>query len=61
MSRNAAQEEIKDAYFRLVPDVSADPDAEKKFKEIQKTYEVLSDSDKRAQNNRAENPTMKNK
>ena len=53
VSRNATQEEIKSAYRRLTkiyhPDVSADPDTEKKFKEIQKAYAVLSDSDKRAQ------------
>lgn len=53
VSRTATHEEIKDAYRRLAkifhPDVSADQDAEKKFKEIQKAYEVLSDPDKRVQ------------
>ena len=58
VSRNATREEIKDAYYRLAkiyhPDVSADPDAEKKSKEIHKAYEVLSDPDKRAQYDRFE-------
>jgi hypothetical protein len=54
----ATQEEIKSAYRRLTkmyhPDMSADPDTEKKFKEIQKAYQVLSDPDKRAQYDRFE-------
>lgn len=58
VSRNATQEEIKSAYRRLTkiyhPDLSADPDTEKKFKEIQKAYAVLSDPDKRAQYDRFE-------
>ena len=58
MSRNATQDEIKDAYYRLAkiyhPDVSADQDAEKKAKEIHKAYEVLSDPNKRAQCDRFE-------
>ena len=58
VSRNATQEEIKSAYRRLTkiyhPDVSTDPDTEKKFKEIQKAYVVLSDPDKRAQYDRFE-------
>ena len=45
----ATQEEIKSAYRRLTkiyhPDVGTDPDTEKKFKEIQKAYQVLSDPD----------------
>jgi hypothetical protein len=58
VSKNATREEIKDAYLRLAkichPAVSADPDAEKKAKEIHKAYEVLSDPDKRAQYDRFE-------
>jgi len=52
LSKNASTEEVKDAYRRLTkiyhPDVSADPDAEKKFKELNKAFDVLSDPDKRA-------------
>ena len=52
VSKDATQEEIKRAYYRLVriyhPDVSADPEASRKFEEIQKAYEVLSDPEKRA-------------
>ena len=58
VSKNATPEEIKSAYRRLAkiyhPDRGADPDTEKKFKEIQKAYAVLSDSDKRAQYDRFE-------
>lgn len=52
VSKDATQEEIKRAYYRLVriyhPDVSADPEARRKFEEIRKAYEVLSDPEKRA-------------
>jgi len=52
VSRDASQEEIKRAYYRLVkiyhPDVSVDPEARRKFEEIRKAYEVLSDPEKRA-------------
>ncbi len=51
VSRNATQEEIKRAYRRLArkyhPDVSKEPGAEEKFKEIQEAYEVLKDPEKR--------------
>ncbi|MDT8428353.1 MAG: DnaJ C-terminal domain-containing protein [Pseudomonadales bacterium] len=44
---------IKTAYRRLArkyhPDISKEPDAEKKFKEMAEAYEVLSDSNKRAE------------
>ena len=44
VSKDAPQEEIKRAYYRLVriyhPDVSADPEARRKFEEIRKAYEV---------------------
>ena len=52
IDRNATKEEIKKAYRRLSkkyhPDVSDDPDAAEKFKEITEAYEVLSDDKKRA-------------
>src|SRR5699024_6387255 len=45
--------EIKKAYRKLVkqyhPDVNKDADAGEKFKEVQESYEVLSDDQKRAQ------------
>ncbi|MCD6177654.1 molecular chaperone DnaJ [bacterium] len=51
--RNASQEEIKKAYRRLAhkyhPDKGGD---EKKFKEINEAYQVLSDKEKRAQYDR---------
>ncbi len=53
VSRDASQEEIKKAYRRLArdyhPDVSDDPDAEHKFKEINLAYQTLSDPAKRRQ------------
>lgn len=53
VSRGASDEEIKRAYRNLAkkyhPDVSKEPDAEQKFKEIQEAYDVLSDPVKRRQ------------
>ncbi len=52
--RNATQEEIKKAYKKLVkkwhPDLNPNnrEEAERRFKEIQEAYEVLSDPQKRA-------------
>ncbi len=50
--RNASIEDIKAAFRKLArqyhPDVSKEPDAEEKFKEINEAYGVLSDPDKRA-------------
>ena len=49
--RNASQEDIKSAFRKLArqyhPDVSKEPDAEEKFKEINEAYGVLSDPEKR--------------
>ncbi|MCK9637208.1 MAG: DnaJ domain-containing protein [Methylobacter tundripaludum] len=52
LPRNATQVEIKRAYRKLArkhhPDVSKEPDAEAKFKELGEAYEVLKDPQKRA-------------
>ncbi|WP_306060093.1 molecular chaperone DnaJ [Natronococcus wangiae] len=51
VSRDASAEEIKQAYRKKAteyhPDVSDDPDAEEKFKKIQKAKQVLTDEEKR--------------
>jgi curved DNA-binding protein len=50
--RDATPDDVKRAYRRLArkyhPDVSKEPDAEERFKELGEAYEVLKDSDKRA-------------
>ena len=52
VSRSADADEIKRAYRRLArkyhPDVSKEPDAEARFKEMKEAYEVLKDPEKRA-------------
>jgi len=52
VDRDASQDEIKRAYRKLArkyhPDVSKEPDAEERFKEIGEAYEVLKDPEKRA-------------
>ena len=52
VGRDATQDEIKRAYRRLArkyhPDVSKEPDAEARFKELGEAYEVLKDPEKRA-------------
>ncbi|ERH12101.1 MAG: DnaJ-class molecular chaperone with C-terminal Zn finger domain protein, partial [halophilic archaeon J07HB67] len=51
VSRDAGEEEIQQAYRQKAteyhPDVSDDPDAEEKFKQIKKAKEVLTDDEKR--------------
>ncbi|NIP73342.1 MAG: DnaJ domain-containing protein [Gammaproteobacteria bacterium] len=52
IERDASQDDIKRAYRRLArkyhPDVSKEPDAEARFKEVGEAYEVLKDPEKRA-------------
>ncbi|WP_374689427.1 molecular chaperone DnaJ [Promineifilum sp.] len=52
VGRTATKEDLKKQYRRLArqyhPDVSSEPDAADRFKEISEAYEVLSDDDKRA-------------
>jgi curved DNA-binding protein len=52
VDRDASQDEIKRAYKKLArkyhPDVSKDPDAETRFKEVGEAYQVLKDPEKRA-------------
>ena len=52
VARNATQDDIKHAYRKLArkyhPDVSKDPEAEARFKEIGEAYAVLKDPEKRA-------------
>ena len=51
VERDADPEEIKRSYRRLArkyhPDVSDEPQAEERFKEVQEAYEVLKDPEKR--------------
>ena len=53
VSENATADEIKKAYRKLArkyhPDINKSPEAQEKFKEINAAYEVLSDSEKKAQ------------
>ncbi len=52
VSNVATDDEIKRAYRKLAkkyhPDVSTEPDATEKFKEVQEAYDILSDSQKRS-------------
>jgi molecular chaperone DnaJ len=51
VSRDASEDEIKQAYRKKAaeyhPDVSDEPDAEEKFKKVKKAKEVLTDDEKR--------------
>ena len=53
VSKNATEAEIKSAFRKLAkehhPDVSKDPNATEKFKEVQEAYAVLSDQTRRSQ------------
>lgn len=53
VSKSASNEEIKSAFRKLAkqyhPDVSKEPDAEAKFKELQEAYAILSDENRRQQ------------
>ena len=52
VSRNATKDEIKSAFRKMArkwhPDVNKSPEAEAKFKELGKAYEVLMDDEKRS-------------
>jgi curved DNA-binding protein len=52
VERNASQDDIKRAWRRLArkyhPDVSKEPEAEARFKEMREAYEVLKDPEKRS-------------
>lgn len=52
VSRDATQDQIKQAYRKVArkfhPDISKEPNAEVKFKDVGEAYEVLKDPEKRA-------------
>lgn len=52
LERGASDDDVKKAYRRLArkyhPDVSKEPDAEAKFKEVAEAYQTLKDPEKRA-------------
>lgn len=52
VERSASDDEIKKAYRKLAhkyhPDISSEPDAEQKFKEVAEAYATLKDPEKRA-------------
>ncbi|MBX9704909.1 MAG: DnaJ domain-containing protein [Gammaproteobacteria bacterium] len=51
VKRDVSEDDLKKAYRKMArkyhPDVSKEPNAEEKFKEVQKAYEVLKDAEKR--------------
>lgn len=53
VTRNASGENIRRAFRKLArkyhPDVASDPQSEAKFKEVNAAYDVLKDSEKRAE------------
>ncbi|HTV21139.1 MAG TPA: DnaJ domain-containing protein, partial [Polyangiaceae bacterium] len=52
VARTASEEDIKQAYRKLArkyhPDVSKEPDAEQRFKDLNEAHDVLKDEKKRA-------------
>lgn len=52
VAKSASKDEIKKSYRQMArkyhPDVSQEPDAEAKFKEVNEAYEILSDDQKRS-------------
>ncbi len=61
VSPEATQDQIKKAYRKLArelhPDVAAGPEAEERFKDVSRAYEVLSNPEKRAMYDRGVDPT----
>ena len=52
VTREASADEIKRAYRKMArkfhPDISKEPNAEERFKQVGEAYEVLKDAEKRA-------------
>ncbi len=60
LEKTASSDEIKQSYRKLArkyhPDVSKEPNAEEKFKEVREAYEVLQDTQKRTAYDQLGNP-----